>query len=435
MAIAVPEGVLFAAMVGFAEQWFLVDAIRLGAGSIEQALVVGLPLCVGALGPLLALRWLARGASRKSLTAGFVAAQSLAVLAMALLDAIGLQTPRLLVLGACLYQVCGQGSGTPWASWYGDVVPERMRGGYFARRTRAVQYGIAAAMVGAGLLLQTFEPTLCFGATTHAWWPAGALAGRGFALIFLLSGLARGASAVLLTFSPEPRFSGIATTAKVVQFLRTTRGSNAWRIVAGSAAFYLTVYLASPFFVPFMARELGFSYLQLMFALAIQIALKAALQHRFGTAIDRHGARAVWLLAALLCAIVPLPFVWSHGMAWVTTSQLLSGIAWGSFEVALFVLLLETTFRATRPHAVAAQSVMNGLGQLCGSLIGGVFLAASDQRFRLLFGVSLVLRLAVALLLPKLVHPNSDRPGSGARDLLRRIVGLAPEGGGDRLAP
>ncbi len=429
LALAVPEGVLYAGMVGFAEQWFVVDAIRLGASAFEQALVVGVPLFVGALGPLLVLRWLWHGVSRRKLAVGFVAAQALTLLAIALLDVLGMQTARLLVIGASLYQVCGQGSSPAWASWYADLVPERMRGNYFARRTKAVQYAICLAMVAAGLLLQGLEPRLCFGAETHAWWTAVAAPGRGFALIFALAGLSRFASALLLVLSPEPAFSGIATTAKVFQFLKTTRGSNAWRLVAGSAGFYLTVYLASPFFVPFMAKELGFSYLTLMTALALQIALKAALQRRIGEAIDRHGARAVWLLAVLMCAIVPLPFVWAHGWPWVMTSQLFSGIAWGSFEIAVFVLLLQTTFRTTRPHAVAAQSFSNGLGQVCGSLLGGAFLAASGDSYRVLFAVSLALRVIVAVLLPRLIRPRRDRDESGAKALLWRVVGLAPEGG------
>src|SRR5207244_596919 len=120
--------------------------------------------------------------------------------------------------------------------------------------------------------------------------------------------------------------------------------------------------------------------------------------------------RAVFLIAAVLCAIVPLPFVWAQGHGWVITSQTLSGAAWGSFEVALFVLLLQSTFRATRPHAVAAQSVANGFGQLAGSLLGGAFLSCTHRNFRVLFVVSLVLRTIVAFWLPSWVQ---KRRGGG----------------------
>jgi hypothetical protein len=319
-------------------------------------------------------------------------------------------------------------------------VPDAIRGSYFSRRTRAVQYSIAASMVFAGFVLQLLEPRTFLAGGTTAWLPQFAAAGRGFAILFGAAAAARLGSALLLSLAPEPPFVGLATTTKVAQFLKTTRGSNAWRIVLGSGGFYAAVYVASPFFVPFMVEVLRFPYLWLMAALAIKVLLMALLQQRFGGAIDAHGPRAVWIVAALACAIVPAPFLWAHalpaanaagwpwGGLWVLVSQGFSGVAWGCFEVALFVLILETTFRTTRPHAVAAQSVLNGFGQLTGSLVGGLFLALSNRAFRWLFALSLVLRIAMAFLLPRLVHERGDRPTIGAKGLLLRIAGMAPGG-------
>jgi hypothetical protein len=41
--------------------------------------------------------------------------------------------------------------------------------------------------------------------------------------------------------------------------------------------------------------------------------------------------------------------------------------------------------RQSGPHAVAAQSILNGFGQLAGSLLGGLFLALSSRAFRWLY--------------------------------------------------
>jgi hypothetical protein len=60
--------------------------------------------------------------------------------------------------------------------------------------------------------------------------------------------------------------------------------------------------------------------------------------------------------------------------------------------------------------------------------VGGLFLALSNRAFRWLFALSLVLRIAMAFLLPRLVHEHGDRPTIGAKGLLRRIVGMAPGG-------
>src|SRR5207244_7650927 len=100
-------------------------------------------------------------------------------------------------------------------------------------------------------------------------------------------------------------------------------------------------------------------------------------------------------------------------------------LAWGSFEIALFVLVLDSTFKATRPHVVAAQSVLNGLGQLVGSLLGGLFLLGMARHFRLLFIVSLFARMVVVAVLPRLLRARRDRPTTGAKELLLRVIGFA----------
>src|SRR5262249_3408696 len=112
----------------------------------------------------------------------------------------------------------------------------------------------------------------------------------------------------------------------------------------------------------------------------------------------------------------------------VMISQTLSGLAWGSFEIALFVLVLDSTFRATRPHVVAAQSILTGLGQLVGSLLGGLFLYETGRWFRALFVVSLAARLAVVASLPGMRQGRGDRPAIGARSLLLRVIGLSQHG-------
>src|SRR5262249_10901287 len=153
--------------------------------------------------------------SRKKLAVGFVTAQALSMLALAAFDLFQAMTPARVILFASLYQVAGQGSSPAWASWYGDLVPDAIRGSYFSRRTRAVQYAIALSMVGAGFVLQLLEPRTFVAGGTTAWLPALATAGRGFAIIFGAAAAARLGSATLLALAPEPPFVGLATTTKV----------------------------------------------------------------------------------------------------------------------------------------------------------------------------------------------------------------------------
>jgi MFS family permease len=134
MSLSRLEAVVWAVMVGAAEAYFLADGVRLGATSLQLALLVALPLALGSLGPLFVVWALARSPRRKPLVVGPVLGQVASLTILAAAEASGVITPWWLILFSSLHQILGQAAGVAWSSWYGDVVPARLRGRYFARR-------------------------------------------------------------------------------------------------------------------------------------------------------------------------------------------------------------------------------------------------------------------------------------------------------------
>jgi MFS family permease len=419
MRLSAIEGVAYALMVGFGETYFLADAVRLGASTLEQGLLVTLPLCTGALGSVVALALLTRVRGRKGIVVASASAQ------VALLYAVanrGIVSPALLIVAVCLYQACGQATGTAWSSWYGDLVPKEIRGTYFARRNRFVHLATCAGLVTAGLLLQRIEP----GAAGEVARGAG---GSGFRLVFLLAAGARLASVLLLAVSPEPPFRGLSDAPQTLRFLGTGRGVRAWRLLGTGAALQFMVYLASPYFGPFMLKQLRFSYLEYMASSVTVVTAKFCLLPVWGRMVDSHGARQAYTLAALLVAVVPLPWLWAEGLLWIVPAQALSGFSWAGYEVAYFSTMLDSSTKRTRPYLFALQNILNGTGQLLGGLLGVAILAASHGSYRAVFAASLVARLAVAALAPKLVPPARKSRPIGRRALFLRMIGIRPHGG------
>jgi hypothetical protein len=76
MRLSLAEGVFYALMVGFGELYFIADAVRIGASTLELGLVVTLPLCAGAAGPMMALWLLRRGRRRKHIVVAAAFAQA-----------------------------------------------------------------------------------------------------------------------------------------------------------------------------------------------------------------------------------------------------------------------------------------------------------------------------------------------------------------------
>lgn len=401
MRLSRVDAVVYAVMVGLGEAYFLADAVRLGASATQIALLVGLPLAIGAVGPILALRLLARSGRRKPVVVGAAALQAAMLLALSALDATGAMTTAVLIVAATLYQTCAQTAGTAWSSWYGDLVPAAVRGRYFATRNRGAYAGTFVGLVVAGSILSQLEPARA--------GVASAGGGQGFALAYLLAGACRLVSVGLLAASREGRFTGLPNRARVGRFLVTQRGTSVWRLVLLVGLLQVPVYLSAPFFNPYMLEELAFTYVEYTVASAAILVVKVLVLPLWGGSIDRHGARLTLLRGALLLSLVPLPWIVAHDLWAVVLCQLLSGAAWSGFEVGHFTLLLELGYRRVRPTIFAAQAIVSGSAQLIGGLLGALVLSAAGDA-RSVFALSGVLRLAVVGLLIALLPRAAGRP-------------------------
>lgn len=412
------DAVVYALMVGLGEAYFLADAVRLGAQPGEVALLVGLPLAVGAVGPVLSLRLLALLGRRKPVVVGAALAQASTLLLLSWLDRSGITTVAGLIAVATAYQVFTQSAGTAWSSWFGDLVPAAVRGRYFARRNRGAYAGTVLGLIAGGVVLSSLEPGRA--------GLASAVGGAGFATAYLLAGACRFASIGLLVASAEGRFSGVPDRARVGRFLRTQRGTGAWRLVLLVGLLHVTLYISSPFFNPYMLADLEFTYLEYMTASACLVAVKVLVLPSWGHWIDRRGARSTLVIGGLVLALVPLPWILAHELWAVLLCQGLLGFAWSGFEVGHFSLLLECTYRRMRPTAFAAQSATTGAAQLLGSLVGGALLAAAVDP-RVVFATSSVLRVGAMLLLIRLL-PRRDTGAPRARPAFR-VTGIRPGAG------
>src|SRR5687767_11607592 len=123
MRLALVDGCLFALMVGFGETYVVANGIALHATPPQLALLIALPLLLSGIGPAIVLWALRRGAARRPLCAACVLGQAITVLLLAHANwTQALTVPGLIALFA-VYHMCGQGGGTAWSSWYGDLVP------------------------------------------------------------------------------------------------------------------------------------------------------------------------------------------------------------------------------------------------------------------------------------------------------------------------
>lgn len=388
MRRSLAEGAVWACMVGAGEIFFVSDAVRLQASALALAFIAALPLAIGGTAAMTSLVWLRIFPRRRPIVVVAALVQAAALGSLAILEFTAQSSPARLIALACVYQAAGQTAGVVWSSWMGDLVPSSQRGRYFSRRNAVQHLATCASALLSGAVLSLGGPAT----------PTAGGGGKAFALIFSLACVYRLVSAALLSQTPEGSHRGLPDRTTISRYVRSGRGRTALRLVSLGALLHMSVYIAAPYFTPYMFEALHFTYAQYTLTSVWIVVWKAIFLQFWGGRVDRNGARPVFGIAVVLIGIVPLPWVIAKGLVWILAAQMLSAFAWTGHEISNFTLLLDSSTRRVRSLLFAAMAFMNGTAQLLGGLVAVLLLAHYSPQYTRLFAVSAALRLVVGLL-------------------------------------
>src|SRR5439155_17791018 len=177
-----------------------------------------------------------------------------------------------------------------WTALVCGVVPRARHGWFFGLRGAAQQAGVLAGILCGGALLSLMT--------------ARGLESLGFLVIFLLAGLARAAGTVLLASVREPASSPTrAPRARGFAVLRTS--GKVRRLAFYLWTLHLATYVSTPFFVPYMLKDLGYSYALVGFLVAVPAIVKIVTLRLWGRLADRVGPGPVLRTTGWLVVVVP----------------------------------------------------------------------------------------------------------------------------------
>ncbi|HEY0705382.1 MAG TPA: MFS transporter, partial [Polyangia bacterium] len=382
-------------------------ALHLGAGPLFAGVLVALPqiallfhipgaLTTALLGHRRACLWLV-GASRQV---------GLVLVFLPFLPVPDSTKRGILLLVAALSATLAMLGNNAWVAWMAELVPARIRGRYFGRRTGACVLGGAIAAGVAGLLLDAAR--------------ARGLVGETLAGLQLLASLCGLHTVRLMRRQHDPAPGTHTRTIRLADALAPFRDPRARGLLVYHLAWNGAVGLAGSFFALYMIRDLKMSF-ALIAAHGAAIALVRMLcAPLWGVLIDRMGARPV--LAACSFVIATIPFLWllpTQSRLWpLAVDALLAGVFWTGHALAAFALPLAVTTRKERPFYLAGFSAANGVafaaatalgGALASwlpagvTLVGGITLAS----LQVLFVLSGLMRFAAAFLCLRVHEPEA----------------------------
>jgi len=251
-----------------------------------------------------------------------------------------------------------QGTKHPaWFSWIGDLVPERERGKYFAKRNRANGIlGLTAFFVAAFLL---------------DYFKTKGFALLGFGIIFSLSLFFKGVSHNFLRKIFSPRFK--LKKGYYFSFLSFVKKyDNYGKFSVYQAVFYFAVMLSAPFFAVYMLKDLGFSYVTFTIVTMSSMIFYLLFVPLAGKFSDRYGNIKLFYVAGLLFPIVPFLWIFLRSpVLLILLPGLISGIANSAFILSVNNFTYDSVSSQRRGLCVAYSSLLKGIGIALGSLAGG----------------------------------------------------------------
>lgn len=406
----VADGAAFSVMVGIGETYLPAFVLAAGMGEVAAALVATIPMLAGSLLQLVSpycVRWLGSHRRWVVLCALTQAFSFVPLLASVLWGNI----PTALVFFiAAIYWGSGLGAGPAWNTWVETLVPVQVRAKFFAWRTRLTQAGTLAGFLIGGIALQ---------------W--GAAAGHRlltFALLFLIAAICRFISACFLASQSEPKPT--AEDHRHVsprEFLGRLKGSADGRLLLYLLAVQVSVQIAGPFFTPYMLGHLKLSYAEYAALVASAFLAKIVALPAIGKMASRYGARKLLWFGGI--GIIPLSGMWliSHSYVYLLGLQIVGGVAWAAYELAMFLLFFETIKPQERTSMLTTFNCANSAATAVGSLLGWGMLIAWGRHphaYLALFAVSSIARLGTLLLLGRIRETTPGPKPLGMRTLALR---------------
>jgi MFS family permease len=291
--------------------------------------------------------------------------------------------------------------GPIWNGWMGDLVPESKRGSYFSKRNQIMEMASLVSMFVGGYVLNSYKNFFLI--------PNGEYIG--FALLFFIAFGSRMVSFYYLTKKYEPEYKPTnESRLRFFPFLKSISSNHYGTYVKYVCFLNFGVFISSPFFVPYMLKELKFDYMTLTIVNITPIIAKFGIMRLWGKLCDQYGSKKILALVGFLIPLCPILWLFSDNFWYLLLIQVYSGLVWSGFDIANINFVFENTSREQRVACISYYNVLNGVAIFVGGFIGGWIIqyhwVFSSQYFVVFLVSGLIRYVAFASLVPKLYQTH-----------------------------
>jgi hypothetical protein len=375
------EGALYGIMAGCAESFALYYAVKRNFSIGQIALLTTLPVVLGSITQM-CVPFFVTGKTKLSYalkTSFFVQILGLALLVYN--TELDLPYAYYALLAALsLYWMGGLTANPLWLDWVSGHVPPSLMGRYLAKRNAFIAFITLGAYISTAYVLN-YEGGI-----------------HSFVYVFAAALIARSLGLFSHWRIEKRKALFVQKVAKEVKPEGLPMKKAVYISVFGSFLFRSMVFVASPFFLPYMVNELKLSILEYSFLTALPFIGRFLFLSGWGRASTNMRLFLGLELACFGLAIAPISWILSSGnFTYIAISQILTGLLWGGYELSP-VLIIQKYWPGSTLNMLGFHLALSNLGSVLGSLLGAQYLKTTES-YHDLFGFSISLRLLAALLM------------------------------------
>lgn len=390
MRYSVADGSAHSAMMGLTQSYITPYALALNATTAHIGLLTSVPNLAMSLCQLAAPALCDMVGGRRKLLLPAVFLHALLWIPILLIPYVLHQSPITWLIGfVTLNMILGSVANPAWGSMMADLVPDYIRGRYFASRNRICSFITLVFSFIGGAILQFYTDDVFIG----------------FSILFGGAAVFRFVSLYYLWRMHEPA-TVISISSQRLGYRAIAKElftSNLGRFMLMAMLLNFTVMIASPFFSVYMLRDLQFSYIGYMVNISCFTISGLLFNTFWGRRADRGGNLKAVQIACWLMPLVPLNWLISSNYYFLLFAQFCSGFVWSGFNLASTNYLYDATPADNRTRYIAVFNAINGMAICLGSLLGGYIAPLLPDllgyNMKTLFLISAVGRGLVALLL------------------------------------
>jgi MFS family permease len=308
-----------------------------------------------------------------------------------------------------------------WMSWMDDYLPRGGLSRFWGVRHLWMQWAGAASLLFASYLLKSYSGQIQMA----------------FAILIVIAAILGVADVLLFWPVHEPPVTKVAETRIRKVLAEPFRNRDFRSFISFMSFWHFAAMVGAPFISLFLLAEVGMPLSSLLLLWVFCWVGGAACSARIGRLAERFGHRPILILCTLLkssnmIALVLIPNDAEIAFRILVPVFILDSILNAGFVVATNGFMLTKSPSGNRTMFIAAGTALAGLiggitCVICGGLLtwgrlDSVVFGFHLSSYRVLFAVSIVLRLASVLLVIRIREPDSH----GTRHVFSQLIGATP---------